>query len=245
MSRTLPVQVLVVDDDHALVAMIATLLQREGMQSLLASTGQQGIQLAQARPVDLVLLDLMLPDMSGFDVCRQLRATRPRLPILMLTARGDPVDRVLGLELGADDYLSKPFDARELVARIRAVWRRVSLTPAQGASRLRWGAGACSAVLDLDRWTLQVDGRDVVLSTIEFKLLGALVRHAGQALSREALSRAIQAGGYAPLDRAVDVQIGRLRKKLRDVAPGTDWILTVRGEGYAFTAPVGTADNLP
>ena len=230
--------VLLIDDDIELAGLIAQLFRREGIAVQHAATGGAGlaaIDVEEGRP-DLVLLDLMLPDMSGIEVFRALRQHSSRLPVIMLTARGDPVDRVLGLELGADDYVAKPFDARELVARVRAVWRRVA--PGEpdleaGSTRRVFG----DAVLDLRARTLCVGERQVPLTTIEFRLLVELATHPGVALSRELLNKAAQVGNYRPLERAVDVQIARLRRKLRAIDPQAAWIVTARGEGYQWAPP--------
>jgi DNA-binding response OmpR family regulator len=219
--------VLIVDDDTELSAMLVRLLTREDWNVSTAATGAAAdAALLRERP-DVVLLDVMLPDISGMELCRQWRAMQPTLGILMLTARGDPIDRVLGLEIGADDYLPKPFEKRELVARLRALLRRrvqrVKAPPALG-----------SLGIDPLRREVSVRGQVVPLTSTEFKLLLELTRVPGQAVSREQLSNAVQAGGYRPLDRTVDVQVGRLRRRLASVSGGGDWIDTVRGEGYAF-----------
>ncbi len=228
------VRVLLIDDDVELAGMVAELLAREGFEVLHGASAAAGLALLERENPDLLLLDLMLPDMSGLDLCRRLRGEGVDLPILMLTARGDPIDRVLGLELGADDYLGKPFEPRELVARVRALTRRQRA--AERRTTLRFGP----LVLDLLARRASVAGEVLPLTGIEFKLLAALAAQPGQPLAREALSAAVQPGSYMPLERAVDVQVARLRKKLR-AAPGggADWIETVRGEGYVFTGRLG------
>jgi DNA-binding response OmpR family regulator len=221
--------VLVVDDDAELSAMVVELFGREGWAVHAVLTGGDGERaLGQLRP-DAVLLDVMLPDASGFDLCRRWRAAQPGLGLLMFTARGDPMDRVLGLEIGADDYLAKPFEPRELVARVRALLRRQA--PGRADSALLRFDGL---TIDLLKREVLAETRVVALTSVEYKLLAALVRVPGQALGREALSEAVQAGSYKPLDRTVDVQVARLRRKLREASPGKDWIDTVRGEGYVF-----------
>ena len=223
-------RVLVVDDDAELVNMLAELLRNQGMDVRFASAWRTGRGMLERAAPDVLVLDLMLPDANGLDVCRYLRGQGCTMPILMLTARGEPMDRVLGLELGADDYLSKPFEPRELVARIRALHRRgrdaaPTLTP------LKFGA----LEVDLVSFRATYAQDAVPLSSSEFKLLAVLARQPGKPMSREDLSAAVQPGTYMPLDRAVDVQVARLRKKLSEACDGHDWITTVRGVGYVFT----------
>ena len=225
-----PPLVLIVDDDAELSAMLVRLLQAEGWAVEAALTAAAAEAAIARRQPDVVLLDVMLPDANGLDLCRRWHATHPAIGILMLTARGDPIDRVLGLELGADDYLPKPFEKRELVARLRALLRRKA--PAAAIPTTQWDFGKLT--IHLIRREVLVDGRVIPLTGIEFRLLVELARQPGAAVSREQLSDAVQAGGYRPLDRTVDVQVGRLRRRLGQVMPGADWIETVRGEGYAF-----------
>jgi len=229
MSALTPVPaILIVDDDIELSAMVARLLVAEGWAVTTAASGAAGEQALMLNRPEVVLLDVMLPDVSGLDLCRRWHGADPSLGILMLTARGDPIDRILGLELGADDYLSKPFEKRELVARLRALLRR----RAKPATAAQTSFGALT--IDLLRREVSVAGQVAPLTSIEFKLLVELSRAPGQAVSREALSNAVQAGAYRPLDRTVDVQVGRLRRRLASLSGGIDWIETVRGEGYAF-----------
>jgi DNA-binding response OmpR family regulator len=221
---------LLVDDDRELTEMLAGYLQREGFAiRLAANLADAAREVGLMRP-ELIILDLMLPDGSGLALCKQLRMRDPLVPILILTARGDPIDRVVGLELGADDYLAKPFEPRELVARIRALLRRAGMTMSADAARLTLG----QLSLDLALRRAAIDSVDVPLTNIEFKLLLALARQPQHAVSHEALAAAAQPGNYRPLERAVDVQITRLRKKLREAAGGVDLIQTIRGEGYAL-----------
>jgi DNA-binding response OmpR family regulator len=221
--------ILIVDDDAELSEMIVELLQREGWATHAVLTGgDAGRDLAALHP-EIVLLDVMLPDANGYDLCRRWRAQYPALGLVMLTARGDPLDRVLGLEIGADDYLAKPFESRELVARVRALLRRAA--PGRAESPLIRFDGL---VVDLLRREVRVGEQALALTSVEFKLLVALARAPGATLSREALSEAVQAGGYRPQDRTVDVQVARLRRKLQEARPDADWIATVRGEGYVF-----------
>lgn len=221
--------ILIVDDDAELSALVATLLGRESWEVHTVLTGGDGERALRALRPDLVLLDVMLPDASGYELCRRWRASHAELGILMFTARGEPMDRVLGLELGADDYLSKPFEPRELVARVRALLRRQ--TPGRSEAGLLRFEGLS---IDLLKRELRVGERVVALTGIEFKLLAALARVPGQILPREALSEAVQPGRYRPQDRSVDVQVARLRRKLEEASPDRVWINTVRGEGYVF-----------
>lgn len=222
-------RVLLVDDDIELATMVCELLKREGLDTEHAASGAAGQAAWERKPPDVLVLDLMLPDANGLDLCRRLRAQGSNLPVLMLTARGDPMDRVLGLELGADDYLGKPFEPRELVARVRALARRRRSSTERTV--LRFG----ELSIDLLARRVTCAGTPLMLTSTEFKLLCALATQPGVAMGREALSAAVQPGSYMPLDRAVDVQVGRLRKKLRAAPGGGDWVETVRGEGYVFT----------
>ena len=221
--------ILIVDDDAELAAMLVRLFSREhwATQTVLTA-GDAERALGQLRP-DIVLLDAMLPDGNGFDLARRWRAAYPALGVVMLTARGDPIDRAIGLEIGADDYLPKPFEPRELVARLRALLRRTS--PGRGGTTVLRFAGLS---IDILKREVTAGTRVVALTSVEFKLLVSLARQPGAPLSRDALSEAVQAGGYQPQERTVDVQIARLRRKLREASPGAEWIDTVRGEGYVF-----------
>jgi DNA-binding response OmpR family regulator len=228
MPRMQP-QILIVDDDAELSAMLVELLAREGWSTQTAFSAGDGERALAAGQPDVVLLDVMLPDGNGFELARRWRAAYSALGLVMLTARGDPMDRVLGLEIGADDYLAKPFEPRELVARVRALLRRA--IPERANTTVLRFAGLS---IDFLKREVIADGGVVTLTSIEFKLLVALAKQPGTPLTREALSEAVQVGSYQPQERTVDVQIARLRRKLRDASMGTQWIDTVRGEGYAF-----------
>lgn len=222
--------VLLVDDDVELASMVSEHLRKECMDVRFADCGRAAVAAMKSAVSDVVVLDVMLPDANGMDICRKLRDLHLEVPILMLSALNNPMDRVLGLEVGADDYLGKPFEPRELVARIRALARRRNdrLHP---QSVLSYGALS----IDLRAMRVVCDGVMLHLTSTEFKLLATLVQQAGCTISRTALCAAIQPGGYMPLDRAVDVQIARLRKRLSAATAGHDWIKTVRGMGYVFT----------
>jgi DNA-binding response OmpR family regulator len=222
--------VLIVDDDAELSAMLVRLLRDEGWTVQAAFSAAQANQSLSWGLPSVVLLDVMLPDASGIDLCRRWRNAYPALGILMFSARGEPIDRVLGLELGADDYLPKPFEKRELIARVRALIRRQMVATEDTPTRRQFG----NLQVDLLRREVLIDQCVISLTSIEFKLLVELTRVPGQAVSRRVLSDTVQAGNYRPQDRTVDVQVARLRRKLAQAMPGCDWIDTVRGEGYAF-----------
>lgn len=231
-----PQHLLMIEDDQRLAAMVATYLQQHGFQVEHAETGQLGMQKLRegGGSYALVLLDLMLPDANGLDLCRQIRAlpgALARLPILMLTAKGDPLDRVIGLELGADDYLPKPFEPRELLARLRAVLRRPANFP-EAAPRniLQFGRLA----IDQDMRSVRIDEQDRPLTAFQFDLLVAMAGRAGRVLSRDVLADAVKGEQLEAFDRSIDVHIGRLRAAIEDDPRQPKRIITVRGVGYVF-----------
>jgi DNA-binding response OmpR family regulator len=228
-------RILMIEDDHRLAAMVATYLGQNGYHVRHAATGAEGLDAlagAGAAPVAAVLLDLMLPDGDGLDICRRIRAAAPTesIPILMLTAKGDPFDRVVGLELGADDYLPKPFEPRELLARLRAVLRRPALAGAAGAGPLRFGR----LEIDRDARAVRIDGIARPITAYQFDLLLALAERAGRVLSRDQLLDAARGAALEPFDRSIDVHVGRLRAAIEDDPKEPRRILTVRGAGYVF-----------
>lgn len=231
-------KLLVIDDDRELRELLTGYLSRAGFEVLARPDGHQLSRLLEQEAVDLLILDLQLPGQDGLDICRRLRTTCD-LPILMLTARGAEVDRVVGLEVGADDYLVKPFSPRELLARIKALLRRSS-----GLARVSRGAIDTRRVR-VGRWLfdsearqlIDADGVAVALSGAEYRLLRVFVERPNLVLSRDRLLDLTQGREATPFDRAIDVQVGRLRKRLRDSAREPSYIKTVRGEGYVFAPP--------
>jgi len=226
-------RVLLIDDDERLNALVTTYLGRFGFAARAFTHPEQGLRALKNDPPDIVVLDVMLPDMDGFAVCRKIRQFSG-IPIIMLTARGDVTDRIVGLELGADDYLPKPFEPRELVARMQAVLRRGAALA--GEERVRIGA------LDVN-WATRsahLGGRDLLLTTTEFELLGLLVRNRRRVLSRDRIINETRGIDWEAYDRSIDVLISRLRQKLGDDPRHPAFIRTVRGTGYLF---IGAADD--
>jgi two-component system, OmpR family, phosphate regulon response regulator OmpR len=220
-------RILLIEDDPRLAAMVQAYLGEAGFRITHAATGTAGVALAGREGFDALILDLMLPDMDGLDVCRQIR-TRSGTPILMLTARGDAMDRVIGLEMGADDYLPKPFEPRELLARLRAILRRASnATPSE---ILRFGR------IEIDTGAREVrrDGVPCVLTSYQFELLLVLARHAGRVMSREAIMDLMKNERLEAFDRSIDVHISRIRAAIEDDAKKPRRVITVRGAGYVF-----------
>lgn len=219
-------RVLVVDDEPPIVELVAGYLSREGWEVRTAGDGVTALDLVRADRPDVVVLDLMLPGLDGIEVCRQLRAFSDAY-VIMLTARSEEVDRIVGLTVGADDYLSKPFSPRELVARIKALLRRPR--PGQG---IAVAAPADGLAVDEARRSARVDGRDIELTETEFDLLAALAREPGIVMPRARLFDAVWGSGYLSDDHLVDVHIANLRRKLGDDAASPRFIDTVRGIGY-------------
>jgi DNA-binding response OmpR family regulator len=228
-------KILVIEDDAVVTETLTLYLEQAGFRVARAATGTAGLALAGAGDVALVILDLMIPGMSGHDVCRKLRATSA-IPIIMLTARASENDRVTGLELGADDYVSKPFSPREIVARVQALLRRTTNGATSGAAQAPIVVGD----LEIDVWArlARIKGRDAQLTPTEFKLLETLGQSAGRAFTREELLARAFGPGYDGLDRTIDVHITNLRKKLEaDDAPR--YVQTVHGVGYRLARPDG------
>ncbi len=221
-------RILVVDDEPAIVDVLVYNLQRASYEVLIARDGEQALTKARREEPDLIILDLMLPQMDGLEVCRALRRERD-VPIIMLTARDSEVDRVVGLELGADDYVVKPFSVRELMARVGSVLRRAAPRQHEAATDLVKVGGL---TIDTARHEVWWFDAELVLTSLEFELLHCMARHAGQVLSREQLLAQVWGYDYYGDLRVVDAAIKRLRSKLRQAAPDQELITTVRGVGY-------------
>ena len=229
--------ILIVEDEESLADPLAFLLRKEGFDVLLAPDGPSALEQFAANTVDIVLLDLMLPGMSGTDVCKQLRATSS-VPVIMVTARDSEIDKVVGLELGADDYVTKPYSSRELIARIRAVLRRGGEVSSEGSEEepddqvLEGGR----VRMDVERHTVLVDGQPVAMPLKEFDLLEYLMRNAGRVLTRGQLIDRIWGADYVGDTKTLDVHVKRLRTKIEQEPSRPKQLVTVRGLGYKFEA---------
>jgi two-component system phosphate regulon response regulator OmpR len=228
-------KILVLDDDARIRDLLRRYLTQEGFEVVLAEDGKALNRILLRDAVDLIVLDLMMPGEDGLSVCRRLRAAKDKTPIIMLTAKGEDVDRIVGLEVGADDYLAKPFNPRELLARIHAVLRRRPVAEVPGAPSseqevVRFG----SFSFDLGLRSLQKNGQDLPLTTGEFAMLKTLVRHPRQPLSRERLAQLARGREFEPFDRSLDVQISRLRKLIEADVSAPRYIQTVWGVGCVF-----------
>ena len=228
--------ILLIDDDERLARMVGEFLRQSSYVVTHAPDATQGLAMLASSPVDLIVLDLMLPDIDGLEVCRRIRALpteTKRTPVLMLTAKGDPMDRIIGLEMGADDYLPKPFEPRELLARIRAILRRhggASTITSHMKPPLQFGA------LEINPETRQAKlaGTLCDLTSYQFDLLLAMAERAGRVLSREQIMEAVRGRELEAFDRSIDVHMGRIRQAIEDDVKNPQRILTVRGVGYVF-----------
>ncbi|MEW6524231.1 MAG: response regulator transcription factor [Bacillota bacterium] len=220
--------ILVVDDQESIVRLVTYGLEQAGYRTVRAYDGVTALSIAEQERPDLIVLDLMLPGLDGLEVCRRLRLQGIATPIIMLTARGEEIDRVLGLELGADDYMAKPFSPRELVARVRSVLRRTNGAVVASGQILRFGP----LVINLDEYTVAVDGSFVTLTPREFELLAFLARHAGKVFSREQILDQVWGYEFAGETRLVDMHISNVRNKIEADAKNPRYLLTVRGVGY-------------
>jgi DNA-binding response OmpR family regulator len=222
-------RILVIDDDVELCSLVSEYLRPEGFQVESAHDGNSGLTRALSGEHTLVVLDVMLPRLNGFDVLRKMRDSS-RVPVLLLTARGEDVDRIVGLEIGADDYLPKPFNPRELVARIRAILRR---TRGKGEAPVPEVIRVGDVELDPATRSVQHRGKAVELTSVEFGLLQVLLREAGRVVTREALVDEVLGRKFSPFDRSIDMHVSKVRKKLGD-SGSEDYIKTIRGAGYIF-----------
>ena len=224
-------KILLIEDEPGLCLTLSDRLQKEGYLVEISNDGESGFNQAANQPYDLIILDLMLPQKSGYDVCRDLRQMGLIIPILMLTARHQTIDKVLGLKLGADDYLTKPFEMLELLARIEALLRRATRTFASAPAVYQFG----SVHVDFRKTEVVHHGEALPLSAKEFQLLRYFIEHRGETLSREKLLQEVWGYSAVPFTRTVDVHVAWLRQKLEDDPKQPKWIMTVHGLGYKFT----------
>jgi two-component system response regulator CpxR len=226
-------RLLIIDDDVRLAEMLAEYLAPEGIELTALASGVQGLRSAQRENFDLIILDVMLPGLSGFEVLKQLREGGSKTPVLMLTARGDDVDRIVGLDLGADDYLGKPFNPRELLARVKAILRRTAETEAAEPEELKVG----DLHVNLPRREASLGEQPLRLTNAEFVILVTLMRSPGEVVSREALTRTALGRQLLPDDRSLDTHISNLRRKLGNDADNDVLIRSIRGSGYLLVPP--------
>ncbi|MGB8007496.1 MAG: response regulator transcription factor [Terriglobales bacterium] len=237
MNKTMD-QILVVDDDIELCGLVQEYLTGEGFNLKAVHDGEEGLKHALTNDFALVVLDVMLPGMNGFEVLRRIRSVS-KIPVLLLTARGEDVDRIVGLEIGADDYLPKPFNPRELVARIRAILRRTK--PVKAADEPPEVLSVGDVELDPATRSVQRAGQPVDLTSVEFNLLEVLLREAGRVVTRERLVNAVLSRKFMPFDRSIDMHVSKVRRKLGDSEEDGDHIKTIRGVGYMFARPSSKA----
>jgi len=222
-------KILIVEDEPNMVAGLRDNFEFEGYQVITAPDGVAGLERALSESPDLVILDVMMPRMSGLDVCKQLKAKKPSIPVIMLTARGQEVDKVVGLELGADDYVTKPFSIRELLARVKAVLRRAGTIPKSG-EKFAFG----EVEVNLRSCQVSRKGKALDFSSKEFELLKYFLNHPGETLTRDRLLEDVWGYDRFPTTRTVDAHIVRLRQKVEPKPEDPRFILTVHGTGYKF-----------
>jgi len=225
-------KVLIIDDDEELCELVTEYLTVEGFETEAVHDGESGLERAVSGDYDLAILDVMLPKMNGFDVLRNLRG-QSKLPVLMLTARGDDTERIVGLEIGADDYLPKPFNPRELLARLRAILRRIG--PEGGDNISVEKINVDDLEISASSRSVKLGGGEVSLTSVEFDLLSELLREAGRIVKKDALSENVLERSLSPYDRSLDMHISNLRKKLGMSPDGSDRIKTIRSVGYIYT----------
>lgn len=230
-------RILIIDDDEELCELLIDYLTPEGFDVKAVQSPKEGLKLALAKSHDFVVLDVMLPGMSGFDTLRHIRA-ESQIPVIMLTARGDDVDRIVGLEMGADDYLPKPFNPRELVARIRAVQRRFEIKTDSNVTQIKSSPlEVGDVVLNPGPRTVSTDEKTITLTAVEFSLLHELMKNAGNVVKRDDLSETVLGRKLDVFDRSIDVHVSSLRKKLGPKYHGVERIQSIRGVGYIYLLP--------
>ena len=230
-----PSKILIIDDDVELVTLLVDYFTLEGFEATPAHSGTEGLQALESKEFDLIILDVMMPGISGVETLQRIRE-KWRTPVLMLTARGDPVDRILGLELGADDYVPKPCSPRELVARVRALFRRAHQADEPAVEVLDFG----DLVIDISGHKILVENKEVDLTASEFKLLTTLARHPGRVYNRMELVEKVLGYDFEGYERTIDSHVKNLRAKLGDDPKKPKWLYTVHGVGYRFEAPAKT-----
>ena len=233
-------KLLIIDDDIELCELLTDYLGGEGFIIETVHHGEEGAEQALSDHYALVILDVMLPGMNGFDVLRKIRG-ESRVPVIMLTARGDDIDRIVGLELGADDYLPKPFNPRELIARIRAIQRRTEASATTAENKPRTELAIGDIVLNPANRTVKCGGKNIDLTSVEFALLEVLLSHAGEVITREDLVEQVLGRRLSAYDRSIDVHVSALRKKLGHFAGQTERIRTIRSVGYLYSLPEESA----
>jgi DNA-binding response OmpR family regulator len=224
-------KILIIEDEESILMALTDDLGLEGYEIETATDGLKGLEMAKKKRYDLIILDIMLPKMDGFEVCRQLRQVGMGTPILMLTAKSQEIDKVLGLELGADDYVTKPFSPRELLARIKAILRRIKGTPGQ-IDVFRFG----DVEFDFKKYEVKKKGQPVYLTSLEFSLIGFLIKHKDQVVDRSTILDEVWGKDVYVLPKTVDTHVGHLRKKIEDDPANPKHIIGVRGTGYRFIA---------
>ena len=229
------VKVLIVDDDTNICELLRLYLEKEGYSTVIANDGEEAVEAFKNNSPDIILLDVMLPKLDGWQVCREIREHSQK-PIIMITAKGETIDKVLGLELGADDYLIKPFSPRELVARVRALFRRAHQADEPAVEVLDFG----DLVIDISGHKILVEGKEVDLTASEFKLLTTLARHPGRVYNRMELVEKVLGYDFEGYERTIDSHVKNLRAKLGDDPKKPKWLYTVHGVGYRFEAPAKT-----
>jgi len=222
-------EILIIEDDISILRGLKDNLTFEGYQVHTVGDGQEGLQMALEQHFDLLLLDLMLPGMNGYEICRRIKKEKPELPVIMLTARGSEMDKIAGLDIGADDYLTKPFSIPELLARIRAVLRRAK----PGNDQLESYSFA-NVTLDFKKYRAIINDTEIKLSSKEFSIMKYFVEHEGEVVQREDLLEAVWGYDVTPDTRTVDNFILDLRKKLEEIPSNPKHIVSVRGAGYKF-----------